>query len=328
MKNWLNSHQHLLAQQLQQSTLPHAILVSGVAGAGKQALASWLVALLVCQRPEYKADILSACGQCKSCLLKASETYPDHLTLVSETKSLGVDDVRFANQFLQKKSHFGHYKTVLIPFAERMTLAAANALLKTLEEPNANSVLILLTEDVDRLLPTIISRCRVLTLRPAVGKNLLDSLGQSQQHGLSDSFINLTHLPELADESINRDYHQFEQLVLSFLHGRNTAVKSDIQKNEQALLASLLGNEHALRWLEKIVVNLQRSTLMNLANRKSTIESHIEVNSELNSELLHQVYKIILASSKVLKSYVQANNQFVMEQLLMDISHLLVNIKE
>lgn len=318
MKHWLIPHQQLFTQQLQQGKLPHAVLIHSVAGAGKQALAQWLVDLLICQQPVLQENaVLAACKQCKQCLLSASNTFPDHLTLAPENKSLGVDEVRFANQFLQSKAHIGHFKTVLIPFAEKMTHQAANALLKTLEEPNANSVLILLSEDVERLLPTIISRCRLIAIRPAVGNALKASLTHLPANTVMTPFTNLTHLPELNNENINKEYQEFEKILLRFFSDETTNETN--QGDEKLLLAVLVDNKNALRWLEKIVVNLQRAYGQNT--------SAISQEMAINSETLHQMYKIILASSKVLKSYVQSNSQFVMEQLLMDITLLKKNKK-
>ena len=133
-------------------------MITGIAGAGKLALAQWLRRLINCQQPVGKNNqILQVCDQCKTCLLMQSNTLPDHLNLQAEKNSLGVDEVRQANGFLQKTAQLGMYKTVLIDHAEMMTPAAANALLKTLEEPTDYSVIVLVTDDIDSLLPTIIS---------------------------------------------------------------------------------------------------------------------------------------------------------------------------
>ncbi|MDX2369376.1 MAG: DNA polymerase III subunit delta', partial [Colwellia sp.] len=101
MKPWLSSHQLILSEQYSNATLPHAILISGVSGSGKLELAQWLVQLLNCKQPnqlvESKEVILQGCGHCKSCLLLNSHTFPDHLNLVAQKNSLGIDEVRYAN---------------------------------------------------------------------------------------------------------------------------------------------------------------------------------------------------------------------------------------
>lgn len=307
MKTWLTSHQQLLSQQFSNAILPHAILINGVTGAGKLELAQWLIKLLSCQQPKVEQDsnnIISHCGSCKSCLLIKSKTFPDHLNLVAEKTSLAVDDIRFANVFLQKMAHIGKYKTILINNAQTMTPSAANALLKTLEEPSDNSVIILTTNDIDLLLPTIISRCRVLNIRPDVGSALLSELAvQVIIQDKSNVFVNLTQLPELSDKLTQQAFIAFKQCYLSYLSN---------QQGESELLQLLLSNEHALRWLEQITVNLLREQFIEHNNTDFLLT--------LSAELLNQLYKVVIDKCKIIKTYPQANRQFVCEQLIMEIS--------
>ncbi|MBL4940252.1 MAG: DNA polymerase III subunit delta' [Colwellia sp.] len=315
MKSWLIEHQQLLSQQFSRNILPHAILVSGVTGAGKLELAQWLVHLLSCQQPQSINNTvtkhLQSCGHCKSCLLLKSKTYPDHLNLVAEKNSLGVDSIRHASAFLQKTAHLGKFKTILIAHAQTMTLAAANALLKTLEEPSDDSVIILLTNDIEMLLPTIVSRCRVLNIRPNVGQTLLTDISAQKFSGeahtvMNNGFVNLTQLPELTDKTINKAFQDFKTCYINYLHG---------QPVESQLLQQLLNNDHALRWLEQITVNLQREQFVTLEKASS--------QSILSAELLNKLYKVIINGCKVIKSYTQANKQFVCQQLIMTISDVI-----
>lgn len=317
MKPWLIEHQQLLAQQFTQGILPHAILITGVKGSGKLQLAKWLTKLLACQSPINSSDqhnLLSACGRCKTCLLEQSNTLPDHLNVVAEKNSIGVDDVRFANNFLQKTAQLGLYKTVLIEHSEIMTVPAANALLKTLEEPTDNSIIILLTAEPDSLLATIISRTRVLNIRPVVGKALMEKLTDINSSVLDNhseishktNFVNLTQLPELTEQAVNEAFKFFKQTYLTFLYE---------QQGESELLQQVLNNEHSLRWLEQITVNLQRQRLLFKNDLSSTQHS-------LSSQVLDQLYKVIINRCKIIKSYPQANKQFFCEQLIMALSDI------
>jgi len=316
MKSWLIEHQQRLSQQFSQHILPHAILITGVKGAGKLPLAQWLIKLLACQKPiQIQREPLHACGQCKTCLLGRSNTLPDHLNLIAEKSSLGVDEVRYANSFLQKTAQLGTYKTVLIAHSELMTIAAANALLKTLEEPTDNSIIVLLTDDIERLLPTIVSRTRVLNIRPVVGQALMKNLAETESSALESNvavnqhagFVNLTQLPELTDQVINEEFQHFKQTYVGFLYH---------QEGESLLLQQVLSNEHSLRWLEQITVGLQRE---NLLNSTDLVPKPIK----LNSQVLNQLYKVIINGCKVIKSYPQANKQFFCEQLIMSISDVM-----
>ncbi|SEM70258.1 DNA polymerase III, delta prime subunit [Pseudomonas sp. ok272] len=135
----------------------HAYLLHGPAGIGKRALAERLMARLLCQRPEG----LEACGQCKSCLLLKAGSHPDNYILEPEEadKAIKVDQVRDLVSFVVQTAQMGGRKVVLIEPVEAMNVNAANALLKSLEEPSGDTVLLLVSHQTSRLLPTIKSRC-------------------------------------------------------------------------------------------------------------------------------------------------------------------------
>lgn len=135
----------------------HAYLLHGPAGIGKRALAERLMARLLCQQPA--GD--DACGQCKSCFLLAAGTHPDNYVLEPEEvdKAIRVDQVRDLVDFVVQTAQLGGRKVVLLEPAESMNLNAANALLKSLEEPSGDTVLLLISHQPSRLLPTIKSRC-------------------------------------------------------------------------------------------------------------------------------------------------------------------------
>lgn len=135
----------------------HAYLLHGPAGIGKRALAERLMALLLCKSPE----ALQACGHCKSCHLLAAGSHPDNYMLEPEEadKPIKVDQVRALVNFVVQTAQLGGRKVILVEPTEAMNLNAANALLKSLEEPSGNTVLLLISHQPSRLLPTIKSRC-------------------------------------------------------------------------------------------------------------------------------------------------------------------------
>ena len=135
----------------------HAYLLQGPAGIGKRALADCLAARLLCQQPQP----LEACGQCKSCHLLAAGTHPDLYLLQPEEvdKAIRVDQVRELVDFVVQTPQLGGRKVVVLEPAEAMNPNAANALLKSLEELAGNTVMLLVSHQPSRLLPTIRSRC-------------------------------------------------------------------------------------------------------------------------------------------------------------------------
>ena len=151
---WQDSLWQQLAGRAQHA---HAYLLHGPAGIGKRALAERLMAHLLCQRPTAQ----DACGECKSCLLLKAGSHPDNYILEPEEadKAIKVDQVRDLVSFVVQTAQMGGRKVVLIEPVESMNINAANALLKSLEEPSGDTVLLLVSHQTSRLLPTIKSRC-------------------------------------------------------------------------------------------------------------------------------------------------------------------------
>ncbi|KAF1071650.1 MAG: DNA polymerase III subunit delta' [Pseudomonas citronellolis] len=149
--------QDLWQQLAGRSRHAHAYLLHGPAGIGKRALADRLVAGLLCQMP-VQGD---ACGQCKACQLRHAGTHPDFFLLEPDEpeKPIRVDQVRELVDFVVQTAQLGGRKVILLEPAEAMNLNAANALLKSLEEPSGDTVLVLISHQPSRLLPTIKSRC-------------------------------------------------------------------------------------------------------------------------------------------------------------------------
>lgn len=147
----------LWQQMATRSQHAHAYLLHGPTGIGKRAFAERLMARLLCLQPQ-SAD---ACGHCKACHLLAAGTHPDNFVLEPEEadKPIKVDQVRELVSFVVQTAQLGGRKVILVEPVEAMNLNAANALLKSLEEPSGNTVLLLISHQPSRLLPTVRSRC-------------------------------------------------------------------------------------------------------------------------------------------------------------------------
>ena len=141
----------------------HAYLFQGEEGVGKEALARTFDAGLQC--PIESAD--KPCKECVSCRQMESGNQPDVIWVTREKASLGVDEIReqLCNT-MDIKPFSSPYKIYLVPEAEKMTEAAQNALLKTIEEPPEYGIVILMTSNISALLPTIQSRCLTMEFRP------------------------------------------------------------------------------------------------------------------------------------------------------------------
>lgn len=149
-----------LQRQREAGQLPHALLLAGPAGVGKRRFATALGAALLCQHPAQGI----ACGRCRTCALLSAGTHPDWTWLAPEEKgkAIKIDWVRELVLSMAQTAQQGGHKLAVLEPAEAMNRNAANALLKTLEEPSGSTLLMLISDSPARLLPTIRSRCQRL----------------------------------------------------------------------------------------------------------------------------------------------------------------------
>ncbi|QDP01140.1 DNA polymerase III subunit delta' [Thalassotalea sp. PS06] len=309
-KPWLNDIAGQLGQLLEQQRLPHGILFHGHPGSGTRDIGYWLSRQLLCTENGLWGP---ACGRCKSCSLLRAGNHPDLVMIESDKAHIGVDSVRKATRFLVNKAQLGQAKVVIIEQAEQMTEAAANALLKTLEEPTPFSFLFLISHDSDRLLPTIQSRCTRFDIRPPIGQGLKQSLGNS---GLIDDYSNMSHLAQLQDADIEAEFVDFESLLTQWLQNSS---------DSEALALQLIEQPLALSWLTQHLTSAMRSSYRWHGIRKSPV---IDALSQFEPQQLHTSIQLINTINQQLKQLPQANKKFMIESLVIDLVALIGNNAE
>ncbi len=158
---WQIEQWQALQERVRAGRLPHGLLLHGPAGTGKKEFANQFAQSLLCRTPDAGGN---PCGTCQACHLVAAGTHPDlqQISPEEDRKVIRVDQIRTLSARLAAKSQFGGYRVAVITPAERMNIEAANSLLKTLEEPGADTVLLLVSAQPGRLPPTVRSRCQRL----------------------------------------------------------------------------------------------------------------------------------------------------------------------
>jgi DNA polymerase III subunit delta' len=317
----LNDWQQLV-QQIAAQKLPHAMMIAGPKGIGKRHLADALGQLLLCTAPIEG----TACGRCRGCELNKSQTHPDLLWLEPEEegKAIKVDQVRELTESLGKTAQQGGYKVVVIEPAESMNGNAANALLKSLEEPAANTLLILVTHAPGSVLPTIRSRCQLRKLPMPRNEQVL--------HWLSPLIVGSNTTPDT--------------LLIAARGAPLTALKllqgDVLEQREQTLqqfvrltLGQVSAIEVAANWQGGDVVGLVEwllGLLHSLARwRTGASDAQIEMAppewrerlGNLNLMLLHRYIEKVLLSKRQLLSGANPNKQLLLEELLLDWGALL-----
>jgi DNA polymerase-3 subunit delta' len=155
----------LLRRHVANGEARHAYLFSGPPGLGRRTLAVRLAQALNCTNPPAPGEF---CGQCRDCRQIAAMQHPDLAVVQAENEggTLKVDQVRAVQHSLSLKPYQSKYRVALFLRFQEANDNAANALLKTLEEAPAHAILLLTADTPELLLPTIVSRCEILRLRP------------------------------------------------------------------------------------------------------------------------------------------------------------------
>jgi DNA polymerase III subunit delta' len=159
----------------QEQRVPHALLLLGSPGVGKLALAQVFAQRILCQNYAEMGDSSISCGYCHACHLMQAKSHPDFRLIQPEEAghAIKIDQIRQLSDFIQNTSHQGGYRVVIIEPATAMNAYAANALLKTLEEPTPNTLIILISDQRQALPITITSRCQQMRIHTPTTESAL-----------------------------------------------------------------------------------------------------------------------------------------------------------
>lgn len=311
--------------QLARQPLPHALLLSGPAGLGKLNLAQALAALLLCQQPNQGL----ACNQCTSCKLLISGFHPDLYLVEAEDKSkyIRVEQIRELNTSLQKSSQMGGFKVALLNPAESLNINAANALLKTLEEPEPNTQFILISHQPSALPATIISRCQNWQLKPPTTEVALNWLNQHLPQTEANTAPAATllkaaaGLPLAALNLANKEVEANRLLLVASFNQLLTGT------NPLSLVKELKNVEltYLFNWLQKLVID---SLKLAISGQEAVADSRqLDLYQQLNQRLpatqLIQLDALIVQLKPQLAN--NPNLDLLLESLLLKIHQLINN---
>lgn len=187
---WQQNSWQLIRQAADSERLHHAYNIVGLSGLGKWEFANHFAKALLCTQPAASAP----CGDCPRCAIFAAGTHPDLLTLdwIAKSRVISVEQIRKLTEQLMLTTTYGPYRIAIINKAHTMTRAAANSLLKTLEEPGAGVVIMLLSDN-DAVLPvTIRSRCQRVVMPVPPKAEALDWL-KTQKISQAQTALEFSH---------------------------------------------------------------------------------------------------------------------------------------
>jgi len=266
---------------------------------------------LLCQAP--LEDV--ACGRCKGCQLLASQTHPDLFVLKKEEATqIKVDQVRACVDFVSKTSHFNHNKVVLVEEAEAMNVNASNALLKSLEEPQGNTIFILVTNAPSKLLATIQSRCQTINIKTPTYE-VASTWLQSQDIEQSDWLLQMAGgAPLKAKEWAESGWlDEFETVCgdLTHLYGGQKGVVQ-VSKSWQKLDFSCLLE------IQAQILNIAIKYAYNAVEVPQVAERLLSLLSGLDVSLLFRLRDNFLERLAQSQSFSNLNEAMAVEEMVMD----------
>lgn len=307
--------------------MSHAYLLEGTHGVGKKTLANAFVKTLLCQAPmEGPNGQQDCCGRCQSCRSFDHDNHPDvkRIRTLPDKNTISVKQIRDELvKDISIRPYGGQYKIYLIEEAERLTVEAQNAMLKTLEEPPAYGLIIMMAESAAAFLPTILSRCVKISLQPLDSKVVKAELGrrgvESGKAGIAAAFAqgSIGQALKLCEdenfEEMRTELFQFLSRVpqLSQLEVMKGSQLWDQFKSEQEALFSLL-----LIWYRDILVYQETRDPAQIlcADQLETIAS---MASYYENRKLIQITDKVLDIHKKLKA--NANAALAIDCLLMEL---------
>jgi len=277
--------------------LPHSLLFSGSAGLGKNRFAQRFAASLLCATPGENG---APCGQCKSCHLLSVGNHPDFrvTTIEEDATVITVDQVRELISYLSLRPHTSSRRVVILTPAEAMNINAANSLLKVLEEPPADSVLILVSHQPQLLSATIRSRCARFEFRPpslSVAEDWLQKEGVKRDV-IPDLLAAASGAPLRAAELSQMGFNNAQKMMVADLQALQTGSADPV---DCAARWKEMGAAFCLSWFSGLLADLVQTGLVpeegrhlnNPALGKALSTMAVNISRDRLFALLDQVFE-------------------------------------
>lgn len=312
---------HLFMNLIKTNRLQHAYIFEGVAGTGKYEMARWIAQRLYCQKP---TDDGSPCLDCNQCFRIQQGEHPDVTTLQPDGQTIKVDQVRAIKEEFSKSGMETRRKILIVEDMEKMTTNAANSLLKFIEEPEGEITIMLLTTEVQQLLPTIVSRAQIIHFPIRDIKIRIEDI---QEKGIPrEAATIIAYLTQDTDQAIaiyeSEEFASIVEVVWKWfvlLHKNSDQAFIFIQTD---LLEYAKNREQASLILELLILLYRDVTAICfeqdrvIAFSKYEVRLHEMASMKLQAKI-PDILTLILSGKKKLGRYVSA--QGVFEQIALNI---------
>ena len=317
---WQKKQWQEILTSYQQGRLPHALLLTGNRGLGKVEFAKAIAEFFLCETLNKKV-----CGSCRSCQLFKVGNHPDFfmVTLEKKSKSIKIAQILELVNTFNQMSHHGHYQVAIIYPAEAMNFSAANAFLKTLEEPCGQVLLILITSQPSALLSTIRSRCQRLTFTSCADEVTIHWLQKKTGDGRNETIQLLKRLyyaPLRVFQLRSINYKEMrDQLLQSIL---NIVIRYE---DAVSIVVTLL-KENVLFVLEVLIIivmdilRLQLNAADFVINLDQLIQLKI-LSSKLSCDNVLLLLQKLQEAWRLIKNSSSINIQLILEDLFLTLEN-------
>lgn len=311
---WQAAQWQLYEHAIGKNRLAHALLLSGPAGMGKNRFARFLSASLLCNAP---GEHLYPCNQCKSCMLFNAGNHPDikYIQPEDEGKQIKVEPIRELIGFINLKSQYERYKVAIIDPADAMNRSAANTLLKTLEEPPALSMLVLVSHRPDLLPVTIRSRCQQIRFNPALDEETVAWLRKTT--GVTENTESLLTMaggaPLMAVEMVAQDDIGIPGNLLEDLECLQKDGDDPVRMAEKW---NRTGAIRIFRWLMQLIYDMTRlkSNAPSIRFYQADATRRLQrLTNQLDLYKLSTCYELLLKNYALCMSQTSFNTQGLLE---------------
>lgn len=298
----------------------HAYIVYGPDGVGKSVLALYMASLVLC-----KEDGAKPCGKCEACRKILSGFHPDVVVSEPIKKGMGVDEIRELIDEIRLRPYEGDYKVIIIKDAQNMTPQAQNAFLKTLEEPDNGSFIIMLTSSLETILETIRSRCQIIRLgripEYEIKKYLIDNNVEQKKAelaaALSDGIIG--NAMRMLDEDYMHLREETVEKACSIIKGNALdafTMYEWFSKNKSSIDDIL---DNMISWYRDLIMLKSTSDRRHIINR-DYYELLVEESQILSYNRLNVIIKVIMDTKEKLRQNV--NYELAIEVMLLNIQEV------
>ncbi|WP_027339742.1 DNA polymerase III subunit delta' [Halonatronum saccharophilum] len=312
----------ILKRSLKADRLSHAYLFIGESGLGKDIAAFEFSKAINCHESED-----DSCGECISCRKAVNNNHPDIKEIRPEGASIKIDQIRELQQEIIYKPYESKKKVYIIYSGDKMNIQAANSLLKTLEEPPSHAIIILLADNVNKILPTIISRCQLIRFKRVsellIKDNIISNYGLDEKKAdlitaLSGGRYKVA-LNLIEDQELLQERDRVLDLIISFKGIDKVEAFSVVQDllDDRERISQIL--DQILVWYRDLLV-LKLNKEVNLVNIDYLDQLEKESNG-WNIKGLEDIIKLIEETNNVIRG-INVNLQLSLEVMMLKLIRL------